>query len=158
MIRKLQLVAVALVAISASAARADYVSVKKETFAATSVAASTLASTRYTGWLPVQEKRSVVLEIAFTRSAATNVTMTCQSTNDTTTANGSGFDVHILGDSGTVGTSDSTPHTWRYTTSTTKKWSWTVSNLPHNYVNCAFAGASGGSSDLLTVRYSGVTP
>lgn len=155
---KMKKLALLLAFVAPTSAFAEYISIKKEPLAATGITAATLASTRYTGWIKVSESRSVVFENAATRAAYTNVTMQCWTSDNNATANGSGFVVDILSDSGTVGTSDSTQHTWRRTSSSTMSWSWTVANLPHNYVNCGFSAASGGASDLLTVKSRGVTP
>ena len=135
----------------------SYLNIQKET-TATRMSAVAINSAAYTGWIPVPERRSVVLEINYTRSSGTAVTMTCQTSDSAATANGSGFDIHIITDGTPVGTSVSTPHTWSYTTSSSKKWTWTITNLPHDYINCALTATAGGAGDTVVVKSRGVSP
>ncbi len=148
----------AVVAVLGASAYAGPLYVLKEAWKASSLSATAIDSTAYTGWMQTEQYRSMALEINFTRSAATNVTMSCETSDDATTTNGAGFDLHILSDTATVGTSESDPHVWRFTTSASAKWTWTVANLPHNYLNCWFDGASADGSDKVTVRYRRITP
>lgn len=139
-------------------ARADYVTMKKESLSSARIDDLAISAARWTGWVEVQERRSLVLEIDYTWSAASAVTMRCETSDSAATANDSGFDLHILSDSATAGTSSSVTHTWSNAVSASEKWSWTVSNLPHNYVNCVFNGTSADGSDKVTVKTRGVTP
>ena len=87
---------------------------------------------------------------------AAAVTMTCQTTDDSTKANGAGFDVHILSDSGTVGTLTSTVLTLSNPVTDDESWTWTVANLPENFVNCAFV--CGDANDAITVKHKRISP
>ena len=146
------------VTLFAGTARADYVSIKKASLSSAVIDDLAINSARWTGWRAVDEDRSIAIEINYTWSAATAVTMRCETTDDASTANDSGFDLHILSDSATAGTSDSVTHTWSNAVSASEKWTWTVSNLPHNYINCVFNGTSADGSDKVTVKTRGVTP
>lgn len=148
----------AALAVSASPALADYVRIEKSALSAALINGLAINSSRWTGWRPVDEQRSLVLEIAYTYSAATAVTMRCETSDDASTANDSGFDLHILSDSATAGTSDSVTHTWSNAVSASENWTWTVANLPHNYVNCVFDGTSADGSDTVVVKSRGVSP
>ena len=115
-------------------------------------------ASRWTGWILVIDKRSVTLEINYTWSAATAVTMRCETTDDASVANDSGWDLQIIEDSATSGTSNSFIHTWSNAVSASEKWSWSVSNLPHDYLNCKFDGTAADGSDKVTVKYKGISP
>lgn len=126
--------------------------------AATVISAAAINSTQYTGWIEVEDDRSIAFEIAYTYSAATAVTMSCETADDGTTTNGAGFDLHVLQDSATAGTSDSYPHVWSNAVSADEKWTWTVWGLPHQYINCWFDGTSADGSDVVTVKHRRISP
>lgn len=134
--------------------------IEKDPWAATTGLASATAidSAVWTGWMPVDSRRSIVLEITYTWNAGTAVTMVCESANPTLPANDAGFEVHQLSDSATVGTSTSVQHTWSNAVGASEKWTWTVSNLPHDYINCAITATGGNANDKAAVRYRGVSP
>lgn len=113
---------------------------------------------RWTGWISVPYHRSVTLEVNYTWSAASAVTMRCETSDDTDTANDSGFDLHILSDSATAGTSNSNTHTWSNAVTASEKWTWTAANLPHNFINCVFNGTGADGSDKVTVKHKRITP
>lgn len=142
----------------ATVADAEYISMKKTIAKATSLSATAINSAAYTGWVQVQESRSVVMEVTYTNSAATAVTMTCETSDSASTANGAGFELHELLNSGTAGTSDSYSHTWSNAVAGDESWTWTVANLPHNYINCAFLGTGADGSDVVTVKTKTVSP
>ena len=149
---------VLIVSLLPSMALADNILMYKSTLT-TDISAATCAATRYTGWLQVPTSRSVALQILYNSDGtpgASAVTMTCQTSDDSSVANGAGYDVHILSDSGTVGTSTSTVHTWSNAVSDDENWTWTVANLPENFVNCAFS--CGDVNDLLTVKDKRISP
>lgn len=152
-----------LLALSApGVAFAQQVSITKEALAATSVSASSCGgSTNWTGWVLVNKYRSVVWQTLFDGDASpatTAVTMRCETSDSAATSNDSGYDVHILSDSATAGTSDSVTHTWSNAVTADERWTWTVANLPHNYVNCLFTCTSGNSDDTVTVHNKRITP
>jgi hypothetical protein len=130
--------------------------------AITTLTAADISTAVWSGWLYAPESRSIAFEINFTRAvSATAVTMTCETANATSgamPANGSGYELHIIEDSSTSGTSNSFPHIWTYTTSTSKLWTWTVSNLPHSHLNCAFTATGGAATDVVTVRWRSISP
>jgi hypothetical protein len=115
-------------------------------------------STRYTDFLPVSDKRSITFEIAYTYSAASAVTMSCETSDTQSTTDGAGFDLHILEDSATSGTSNSLPHVWSNAVAGDESWTWTLTNLPHDYVNCWFDGTSADGSDTVIVKWKAATP
>jgi len=111
----------------------------------------------WTGWIEVGDKNAVCFDITFTRSAATGVTMRCETSQSAGTTADAGFDLHAIDIAG--GTLNSYPATWTYTSSASKNWSWCVDDLPGAYVECLFDDlASGGANDKLTVVYRVVTP
>ena len=112
----------------------------------------------YTGWLHVSKFRAIAFAIDFTGDGtATGVTMTCQTSNSTSTANGSGRDMHSLSIS--AGTATSSVLTWSYTQGSDAAWTWTVDNIPDEFLNCAFdALASGQSDDTIDVTVRGISP
>ena len=148
----------AALAVSASARAATYVRMEKETLSSARIDDLAISAARWTGWLPVDERRSIVVEVAYTYSSATAVTMRCETSDSASTANDSGFDLHILNDSATAGTSSSVTHTWSNAVAASESWTWTVSNLPHNYINCVFNGTAAGAGDKVTVKTRGVSP
>src|SRR3990167_7431738 len=140
-------------------AGAATVQMYKSALAATSIAATAINSIAWTGWIPVPDSRSVALEIGYTYSAGTAVTMRCETSDVSTTANDSGYDLHILSDSATAGPSTSVTHTWSNAISAaSEKWTWTVRNLPEEWINCGFTATTGDASDVATVKYKAVTP
>ncbi len=158
MLKRLQGIIFGVVLVACASAVAGYVTMQKDTMSSAKIDDLAINSARWTGWIEVQERRSLVVEVSYTYSAASAVTMRCETSDDASTANDSGFDLHILSDSGTAGTSSSVTHTWENSVSASEKWSWTVSNLPHNYVNCVFNGTGADASDKVTVKTRGVTP
>jgi len=121
-------------------------------------AATAINSAAWTGWIPVDSKRSVVLEVTYVNSAGSAVVLTCETSNNASTTNGSGFELHVLSDSGTVGTSTSTAHSWSNAVAGSELWTWTIANLPHDYINCSFVATGGDGNDTAAVRYRGVSP
>jgi hypothetical protein len=120
--------------------------------------ATAINSAVWTGWIPVPSSRSLVLEVTYVQNAGTAVVMACETHNDASTTAGSGFELHVLSDSATTGTSTSTSHTWSNAVSGNELWTWTVANLPHDYVNCSFTATSGDGSDTAVVRWRRVHP
>lgn len=113
---------------------------------------------RWTGWVNVKAARSLTVEITLTRSASTAVTMRCESSDSSSTANDAGADIHKLSDSSTAGTSDSVTHTWSNAVAGNETWTWTVANLPQNHVNCLVRGTSADGSDTVVVKVKAVYP
>lgn len=110
----------------------------------------------WTGWIYVDQFRTVCFDIAFTRVAATDVRMRCETAEVVTTAADAGFDVHELDIA--AGTAQSYPMTWIYTTAATTKWSWCADNLMGKYVSCYFSNTAGGATDKATVTARGIAP
>lgn len=143
--------------LAAGAAQAVPVKMYKEQAPATPpINGLAINSTRYTGWIGVPTSRSIAFVIDFTHSAATAVTMSCETQDDASTANGSGHDIHILSSSGA--TSTSAPHVWSNAVSGDESWTWTLANLPESYVNCWFDGTSADGSDTIIVSHRRITP
>jgi hypothetical protein len=121
-----------------------------------------ISTARWTGWVNTGSMRSVAFDILFTdaNSSVTSVTMVCESSTASSTANDSGYDLHVLYDSATEGTSTSVPHIWSYTTGGTKRWNWTVTNVPSEWLNCKFyySGGTPAAADVITVVARGITP
>lgn len=154
------LAALITAAVFVSASHAASVQMQKEPLAGV-VAAAACNAASWTGWVDVSMYRSIVWELFFDGDASpatTAITMRCETSDDSSTANDGGYDVHILSDSATAGTSSSVTHTWSNPVSADEKWTWTVSNLPHNYVNCLFTCTSGDSGDAITVKHKRITP
>lgn len=149
---------VLLTVIAAAVAGAQTVKMWKQSLQAAVINDLAINASRWTGWILVIDKRSVTLEINYTWSAATAVTMRCETTDDASVANDSGWDLQIIEDSATSGTSNSFIHTWSNAVSASEKWSWSVSNLPHDYLNCKFDGTAADGSDKVTVKYKGISP
>lgn len=126
------------------------------------VAAQACDSTIYTGWLRVNDLRAVALDIAFDEDSGTDVTsvtMTCQSSQSGTTANGAGYDIHVLASTSASGTSTSVIHTFSNATAGDESWSWTVTRLPGAYLNCALVcNGTVTSSDELALELRGLSP
>lgn len=114
----------------------------------------------WTGWIAPGNDLAVCFEIAFTRSAATGVTMRCESSDDASIADDAGYDVHSQGIS--AGTATSNIMTYTYTVSASNKWIWCVDMdiISHKYMQCLFddVADNGGANDLLTVTAKGITP
>lgn len=153
---------IGLLCLAPLSARAEQVYINKTTLTATSLtAASCAGATNWTGWVPANVYRSIVWEIFFDADgsiATTGVTMRCESSDVNSTTADAGYDIHILSDSSTAGTSTSITHTWNNPVAADEKWSWTVTNLPESYVNCLFTCTAGDSGDVITVKYKQVTP
>ena len=115
----------------------------------TLISAQTLAATR-SFTLDAQDLQGyglLAVTTNFTRSAATNVVMTCYASDDLGTTY---FNLHSCAVS--AGDCTSSPATWTYTTSTSKKWVWRVDVSGVNYLKCEFTGASGAAGDIITVK------
>ena len=142
-----------------ASAQSMYLNHKKTAFATIDVLTNDAINTAvWTGWLPVHEFGAVVFEISHTYSAGTDVSMTCQTSDDPSTTAGSGYDVQKLQDSATAGTSDGYAHIWREPSGATNKWTWTVGNLPHDLINCSFVATGGDANNKATVRWRAVSP
>lgn len=116
-------------------------------------------STRYTGWIDVDDDACVSLEIAYTNSAAEAVTVSCETHDSASTANGSGFDLPKMEDSSTAGTIDVyVPGIWSNAVSGNESWTFTVCRLPHRWINCYFDGTGADPSDVITVRHVRQSP
>jgi hypothetical protein len=123
------------------------------------ISALGLDANKWTGWIATNDMRSVVFDITFTdaNSSVTAVTMVCESSASSATANDGGFDLHTV--SVAAGTITSSVAQWTYTTSGSKNWTWTVSNVPGDWLNCEFAATGTPASiDTVTVVARGVTP
>lgn len=135
--------------------------VHKEPLSSAVIDGATMAAARWTGWVEVADDRTIAWEIFFDGDASpatTAVTMRCETSEDGTVANDAGYDVHILEASGTSGTSTSNTHTWSNAVTADEKWTWSVANLPHQYINCVFTGTSGDANDVLTVKHKRISP
>jgi hypothetical protein len=113
-------------------------------------------SAAYTGWIRAANVNAVAFDIDYTNSAGTAVTMTCQTSDVSTTANGSGRDLHVLSISS--GTATSTPITWSNAVAGNENWTWTVDNVPAPLLNCAFTATGGDGNDKVTVLARGISP
>ncbi|HJW75358.1 MAG TPA: hypothetical protein VJ787_06765 [Thermoleophilia bacterium] len=139
-------------------ARAEFIQMSKGTLT-TVISALAINTTRWTGWIEVAARRSVAFEINYTYSAATAVTMRCETSETAATANDAGYDLQMLSDSATAGTMNSATLIYSKTVSASGKWTWTVSNLPHSYINCAFVGTGApDANDKATIQYKAITP
>lgn len=131
------------------------VPVVKEKLGSTDLSSTSINSTAHTDWIRVPQHRCVSLEIDYSNSSATAVHMSCETSDSTDTANGSGFDIHKLEDDSTAFRSKSDTHVWRNPVSGDEKWTWTVCNLPHRFINCYFddGDGAGDASDTVTVKH-----
>jgi hypothetical protein len=118
-----------------------------------------LDSNRWTGWISVSNVRSVAFDIDFTdaNSSVTAVTMVCETSRLSSTANDAGRDLHTV--SVSAGTITSSVAQWTYTTAGSKAWTWTVSNVPAPWLNCEFAATgTPAAADVITVYARGISP
>lgn len=146
----------------------------------TKIDALALTATRWTvgdttsgrAWINVSGWRGVAFDIDFTdaNSSCTAVKMVCETDRVKTGAADSGKDIHIIDCTG--GVCDSTPLTWCYGTDAacsapggpnaapgSKEWTWTVTNIPAPYLNCAFsATGTPAAADVITVFARGISP
>lgn len=129
----------------------------KESRKATSLSATAINATAYTGWIRTNIFKSIALEINYTYSAATAVTMSCETSDDGSLANGAGFDIHVI-ESPVGGTMTTRPAVWSNPVAASEKWTWTIDNLPQDYINCWFDGTSADGSDTVTVVARRITP
>ena len=115
---------------------------------------------RWTGWILVNSKRSVVFDIDLTRVAATHIFMRCETSRVNTTANDAGRDLHATQITCAAGacTATSGTLTWDNTVASNEGWTWEVTDIPGTYINCLFTSTLGGGNDLLTVYVRGITP
>jgi hypothetical protein len=151
--------AIALCLWASQAVAAGPLFVHRGQLTATDLAATAINSAAWTGWMQVDKAGTVALEIAYTYSAGTAVTMRCESSDSSGTAADAGFDVHVLEQSATSGTSTSVVHTWSNAISSAdEKWTWNVTSIPHNFLNCALTATSGDGSDVATVKYKARSP
>jgi len=118
-----------------------------------------LDSARWTGWINTSNMRSIAFDIDFTdaNSSVTAVTMVCETSRSSATANDAGRDIHTVSISS--GTITSSVATWTYTTGGSKAWTWTVSNIPAGWLNCEFdATGTPAAADVITVYARGISP
>jgi len=136
----------------------DYLNIKRTAFAATDLSSTAINSAAWTGWKCGSEKAGIVFEIDYTFSAGTDIVMACETSDDPATANDAGFELPILFDSGTNGTSNSIQHKWVDERDASGKWTWESGTLPHPCINCSFTRTGGDANDKATVRWSVYTP
>lgn len=98
-------------------------------------------------------------------ATTTAITMRCETYSDTTPANDAGRD--LPGTDGGVFaggalTISSGIATWSNALGVgapnSERWTWTVPNLPDNYLNCAITCTGGDATDLIRVYFSGESP
>ena len=119
-----------------------------------------ISSTRYTGWVLVDMFRMAVFDVTFVdaNDSVTALSWVCYESDSASTANGSGFEVCAT-DTSSGTTTYTCPWTGTITTGTAESFTFGVTNLKHDYINCAFsASGTPGSADLLTVATKKVTP
>jgi len=156
-----------------SVAFGDTVEITKKLNTTAKISAAAMTSARWTGWIDVANRRSVAFQVNFTdaNSSCTAVTMVCETSQVSTTTADSGADLHVLvcGDGGVC---VSTPMTLCYGTDAacgitgggnaapgSKVWTWTVSNIPDQYINCKFtASGTPAAADVLTVYETRINP
>lgn len=146
-----------LAALAPAAAGAVTIEVKKQALI-TQFTAGAISTIRWTGWIEVSEWPSLAFQIDYTWSAGTAVTMRCETSDDPTIANDAGFDLHLVVESATPGTLDSYGLVLSNPVSAAEKWTWTVSNLPHGYINCGLTATGGDGSDVATVKRKRISP
>lgn len=123
----------------------------------TLISAAAFNAGNWGGWVYSERQAAICFDILYTRSTATGVTMRCETSQLSSTANDGGYDLHAI-DVG-AGTANSYLVTWTYTGSATARWTWCVDDPPGRFLNCLFDDvASGGANDLLTVVARGVSP
>ena len=148
----------AVAAATVSTASAEYISIKKTAFAATDLTDTAINTAAWTGWKCDSERAGIVFEIDYTFSAGTDIVMACETSDDPNTANDAGFELTILFDSGTDGTSNTVQHKWRDERDASGKWTWQSGTLPHPCINCSFVRTGGNANDKATVRWSVYSP
>lgn len=117
-----------------------------------------MTSNRYTGWVLVNEYKSIVLGVTATdaNDSCTALSWTCQESNSNSTANGAGYDVCSV-DTASGTSTYSCPWTGSLTTGTAAKFSFMLTNLKMAYVNCYFSwSGTPAAADVITVVNEGV--
>lgn len=132
----------------------------------TRIDALALTSGRYTGWIYAGTVDDIVFDITVVNATGPglgNINMACQTSRIDSTANGAGYDLHMLTSTGTSSSPVVTSGivNWRYTPllAATYRWSWSVYDVPAPYINCYFtATGTPGANDKITVFVRGITP
>lgn len=123
------------------------------------------AGGQWTGWHSVYNRGQAHFDIDFDddgTAATTAVTMRCETHESSATANDAGRDLHGT-DGGVFAagalTLNSGIVTWSNAiTLTTESWSWTITNLPNNFINCLFTCTGGDADDVITVSIRDESP
>lgn len=117
---------------------------------------------RWTGWVNVDSMRSVSFDIDYVRGAgaATAVTLRCETwgTAGALPANDAGRDLHVMVSTSAAGVTTSEADSVSNGVAADESWTWTVTNLPAPFINCAFRGTGANANDRLTVFERGLVP
>jgi hypothetical protein len=123
----------------------------------TKISAASFNSGTWTGWMRVRGYQAVCFDIFHDYTAATGVTMRCESSESYSTTADAGYDIESLDCAG--GTCTSNLLTFTKLTGADARWSWCVDGLPGSYIECLFDDvASGAAGDKITVVARGITP
>lgn len=123
----------------------------------------------WSDWQAVRYRGNVHIGIDFidanNDATTTSVNMRCETYPDDTPADDAGRDVHGL-DGGVFAagalTLTSGIVTWVNPLGAgapnSESWTWTIANLPDNYLNCLITCTGGDASDIIRVYFSGESP
>ena len=144
--------------LTTSAASAGTLEPRKRPYAAIStLTAAAFNGGVWTGWIDMRDYSAVCFKAFHDYTGNAGVTMRCEMSSLSTTANDSGYDVASYGiASGTVTVS---AMTWTRTTGADSRWVQCVDDVVDQFLNCKFDDSSGNNgTDTLTVEYMLVTP
>ena len=129
------------------------------------VACNAAAASRWTGWIRVDTKASLVLDVDFIDANSNEnwLDMRCETSRSSATAADAGRDLHVIVSTSAAGISNTVPLIWRYggmgAPPGSKSWTWEVDHVPSLYINCLFE-CSGAveAADTISVYVRGITP
>ena len=146
-----------VLAVSSSAYAGELTIKKSQNVAITSLTTVSFQSGVWSGWIEVGDKNAICFDIFHDYTAATGVTMRCETSQVSTTTADAGFDLQSLSiDSGTA---TSSLLTFSNLTGADERWNWCVDDLPGAFINCLFDDvASGAAGDKILVVRRVLTP
>lgn len=113
---------------------------------------------KWSGWILVNNQKSIVYEVELDWTNATEVTMRCETSQVNSTPNDQGYDVHVIVSTSSAGLSQTEVSTWEHDgLAADTRWQWTVTNINSTYVNCLFT-CDGAGLDEINLFAKGVVP
>lgn len=116
---------------------------------------------RSTGWFLTANQATTALDLEFDWTAATFVSMTCQTCRVVTAGvcqDTVAKDVDVIVSTSAAGVSTTVQSTWTRAVSADRGWGWMVANAYAPWTNCTFLGTGAGANDKLSVWQRNISP